>query len=124
MTQHLTIRRVSFEDIIYNYSAVDFQDLLGDFLAHLREPHISGQALCNRGGNTLILFRHVPVYHKIKFRDIDGIIVDSVHVWPEQVDVRGQTIQAHFDTVLIQTGQQPDNVRGKQGRFSSDRVEI
>jgi len=124
MTQHPTIRRVSFEDIIYDYGAVDFQDLLGDFLAHLRDPHISGRTLRNRGGNTLIPFCHVPVYHKIKFRDIDGVIVDSVHVWPEQVDAHRRTIQARFDTVLVWTGQQPDNVRGKQGRFSSDQVKI
>jgi hypothetical protein len=117
MTQHPTINRVSFEDIVYNYGAVDFQDLLGDFIAHLREPHISGQALRNRGGNTLIPFRHVPVYHKIKFRDIDDVIVDSVHIRPDQVDACGRTMQARFDTVLVRTGQQLDNMRRKQGRF-------
>lgn len=124
MTQHPTINRVSFEDITCNYGAVDLQDLLGDYLAHLREPHLSGRALRNRGQNTLIPFHHVPVYHKIKFRDIDGVIVDSVHTRPEQVDAHGRTIQARFDTVLVRTGQRPDNVRGKQGRFSSDEVKI
>ena len=89
MTRNPTIKRVSFKDIVHNYGAVDFQDLLGDFIAHLREPHISGQALHNCGGNTLIPFHHVPVYHKIKFRDIDNVIIDSVHIWPDQVDTCG-----------------------------------
>jgi len=101
MTQNPSLWRVSFVDIVYNYGAVDFQNLLGDFLMHLRELHLSGQALCDCGENTLIPFRHVPVFHKIKFRDIEGTIIDSVHIWPEQVDGHGQTIPACFDTVLV-----------------------
>jgi hypothetical protein len=117
MTRHPTVRRVSFEDIAYNYGAVDFQDVLGDFLAQLGEPSVSGRALRNRGANTWIPFRHVPVFHKIKFTTRDGIIVDSVHIRPEQDDTHGRTIPARFDTVLVRTGQQPADVRHNQGRF-------
>jgi hypothetical protein len=42
MTQNPTLRRVSFDDIVFKYGAVDFQDLLGDFLAHLRDSSLSG----------------------------------------------------------------------------------
>jgi len=117
MTRNPTLKRVSFEDITYNYGAVDFQDVLGDFLAHLRDPSVSGRALRNRGANTWIPFHHVPVFHKIKFTNRDGIIVDGVHIRPEQVDAHGRTIPARFDTVIVQTGQQPDSVHGNQGRF-------
>jgi len=117
MTQHLTLRRVSFDDIIGGYGAVDFQDLLGDFFARLKEPHLSGRTLHTRGGNTLIPFRHVPVYHKIKFRNGDGAIVDAIHIRPEHVDAHGRIIPARFDTVLVQAGQQPDIVCGNQGKF-------
>jgi len=117
MTQHPTLRRVSFDDIIGGYGAVDFQDLLGDFFAHLKEPHLSGRTLHTRGGNTLIPFRHVPVYHKIKFRNGDGAIVDAIHIRPEHVDAHGRIIPARFDTVLVQAGQQPDIVCGNQGKF-------
>ncbi len=112
MTRNPTIRRVSFNDVIHNYGAVDFMDILGDFLARLREPHASGRTLRNLGANTLIPFQHVPVFHKIKFTDGDGTIIDSVHIRPEQVDAHGRIIPARFDTVLIRTGQQPNNTQG------------
>ena len=117
MTRNPTLRRVSFEHITYDYGALDFQDHLGDFLAHLRQPEVSGRALRRLGENTLIPFHHVPVFHKIKFTNKEGTIVDSIQIRPEQVDGHGQTIPARFDTVLVRTGQQPDNVRGNQGIF-------
>jgi len=126
MTQNPTLWRVSFEDITYKYGAIDFLDLLGDFLVHLKDPSISGQALYDCGENTLIPFHHVPVFHKIKFTNGDGTIVDSIYIRLEQVDIHGWIIPARFDTVLVWTGKHPDNVHGIQGRFSSDhhRVKI
>jgi len=116
MTQNLT-RRALFNNIVCNYGAVDFQDILGDFLVHLQEPCLLGQALLNHGGNTLIPFQHVPVFHKIKFRNKNGAIIDVVHIWLEQADSHKQIIPAHFDTVLVWTGQQPDSAHGVQGKF-------
>jgi len=117
MTRNPTLRRVPFDDIACKYGAVDFQDLLGDFLALLKEPHVSGRALRNRGENTLIPFRHVPVFHKIKFGNRDGAIIDAIHIRPEQVDAHGRTIPARFDTALVRTGLQPENMHGNQGEF-------
>jgi hypothetical protein len=118
MTRYPTLGRVSFNDIVNMYGAVDFQDQLGDFLAHLRDPSLSGRALHNRGENTLIAFRHVPVFHKIKFATTkDGAVIDGIHIRPEQVDKRGRIIPARFDTVLVQTGEQPDNAHGFRGGF-------
>ena len=120
MTQNPTLRAVSFDDIACVYGAVDFQDVLGDFIAHLRDPHISGRALLDRGRNTLIPFCNVPIFHKIKFTNSDGTVVDSAHIRLEQVDTCRRIIPARFDTVLLRTGQQPDNVHGT---FSSDHLE-
>ena len=117
MAQRPTLR-VSFNDIAYKYGAIDFQDALGDFLARLRDPLISGRALRNQGANTLIPFNHVPVFHKIKFRNQDGAIVDSVHIRPEQLDTHRRIIPARFDTVLVRAGQQPNNTSGNQGTLS------
>ena len=116
MTQHPTLRRVSFNDIVYKYGAIDFQDALGDFLTHLRDPLVSGRALRIWGENTLIPFHHVPVFYKIKFRNGDGAIVDGIHIRLEQVDIHRQIIPACFDTVLVWAGQQLDNGCGNQGK--------
>jgi hypothetical protein len=113
MTKYPTLGRESFENIHNSYGAVEFQDLVGDFLMALKEPHLSGRALRNCGANTLIPFHNVPVFHKIKFTNGD-VTVDSIHVQPEQVNPDdGRITPAHFDMVLIQTGQQPDNAQGR-----------
>jgi hypothetical protein len=121
MTDHLMVLRVSFKDIVNNYGAVDFQDALGDFLTHLKEPHLSGRVLRREGVNTLIPFNHVPVFQTIKFENNDGAIIDSIHIRlehaPEQAPPHGQITPARFDTALVQVGQQPDNMRQNQGSF-------
>jgi Plavaka transposase len=117
MTQHPTLRRVPFDEVAYKYGAINFQDLLGNFLVLLKEPHVLGQALCNGGENTLIPFHHVPVFHKIKFGNSDGTIIDAIHIWPEQVDAHGWTIPAHFDMALAWTGLQSENTHGNKSEF-------
>ena len=116
MVQNLTVRNVCFNDIVGKYGAVDFQDALGNFLAQLKEPHISGQALRVHGENTLVLFRHVPVFHNIKFRNSYGAIVDAIHVRPKYEDKQGWIISTRFDTVLVQAGQQSDDVGISQSK--------
>ena len=54
------------------------------------------------------------VFHKIKFTNQDDVTVDSIHIQPEQVDGHGRIILAHFDTVLVWMGGQPDNTHGNQ----------
>ena len=116
MTRNPTLR-VSFGDIVESYGAVDFQDALGDFIMHLREPNVTGRALRNHGVNTLIPFHHVPIFHKIKFQNGDGTIVDSVHVRPEQLEDDGWIKPARFDTVVVRASQRPGNICGNQGMF-------
>jgi hypothetical protein len=124
MTLNPTVYSVPFEDIRHEYDATKFQDLLGDFLASLIEPSVSGQALCNHGVNIWIPFYHMPTFHKIKFKNKDGAIVDCIHIWLEQVRSNGQISPAHFDTVLVQTGQQPGNMGRTQGRFDQIIIEL
>ena len=122
MTENPTLFSVPFEVIGREYGTIKFQDLLGDFLVCLMEPSVSGRALRNHGVNTWIPFCHVPTFHKIKFRNNDGAIIDCIHIRLEQVHPNGQISPAHFDTVLVRTGQQQGNVCGTQGRF--DRIVI
>jgi hypothetical protein len=103
MAQHATLKSVSFDDLAQRYGAVDFQDSLADFIAQFNNPTASGTSLSTFAADTLIPFRSVPVYHKIKFTNLDqSEIVDSVQVRPEQKDKRGRLIPSRFDTVLHQ----------------------
>ena len=107
MAQHPTFKAVSFEAIETRYGATYFWNALGDYIARVNNPSYSGRRLHARSANTLIPFNSVPVFNKIKFTlNGDSETADSVHVRPEQVDARGRTIPARFDTVLVHGGTQ------------------
>jgi len=60
---------------------------------------------CFATKDMLIPFHVVPVFHVIKFtkrgHSGESEISDSVHAWPEVVDLRTRTTPARFDTVII-----------------------
>ena len=98
MTLHPSVRSVGYNDLVLKYSASDFEDALGDFIST-----VTTQA---RGENTLIPFRTVPVYHKVKFIESDQCddkteIIDTIHARPEQKDSQRRVIPARFDTALV-----------------------
>ncbi|KAH9041565.1 hypothetical protein EDB85DRAFT_2242145 [Lactarius pseudohatsudake] len=102
MARNPSLKAVSFNDLADKYGAFDFQDALADFIARLNHPQASATALRGLAEDTLLPFRHVPVFHKIKFvstPDLD--IIDVVHVWPDQKDARRRTIPSRFDTVIV-----------------------
>jgi Plavaka transposase len=98
-------KSVTFNVLACDYGAVDFQDALADFLAHLNNPGASVSALRQRAENILIPFRSVPVFHNIKFTKCgdsgEHQISDTVHVRPGLVDKRAQIVPARFDTVIV-----------------------
>ena len=107
MTQHPTFKAISFEVIETQYGATYFRNALGDYIARVNNPTYAGRRLHARSANTLIPFNSVPVFNKIKFTlDKSTETVDSVHVRPEQVDTRGRTVPARFDTILVRGGTQ------------------
>jgi len=115
-------KSATFDILACNYGAIDFQDALANFLAYLNNPGLSTYALRQRAEDTLIPFRGVPVFHKIKFTQSGHLgeseISDTVYAQPEGVDTHSQIIPAHFDTIIVHQ----DNVRGqgnKSGSFIS-----
>ena len=110
MTQRPTIKAVSFDTLARKYGAADFQDVLADFIARINNPGATAVTLRARAEDTLIPFRAVPVFHKIRFistGDCDNskeVTMDAVHVRPEQLDPHGRIVPSRFDTVLINNG--------------------
>ncbi|KAI9433897.1 hypothetical protein H4582DRAFT_2112690 [Lactarius indigo] len=123
MTRNPTLKAVSFDDLAQKYGAADFQDALADFIAQTNHPMASGAARSTLAEDTLIPFRSVPVYHRIKFTNYNtSEIVDVVHVRPEQKDTRGRPVPSRFDTVLVR-GKSQDIVHGSNGhRIAQVRV--
>ena len=119
VTLHPTVRAVSYEELSEKYGAVDFQDCLADFIAQLNHPGASAAALHSRAADTLLPFRRVPAFHRIKFvsrsSSDDFEVVNGVVVRPEQNDARGRTMPARFDTVLVR-GRHGDIMHGNHGK--------
>ncbi|KAN0136686.1 hypothetical protein V8E53_005456 [Lactarius tabidus] len=67
MAQNPSIKAVSFEDIAGKYGAIEFHNVLADFIARINHPGASAAALKALAADTLIPFWSVPVFHKIKF---------------------------------------------------------
>jgi len=106
MTQHPSIKAVSFDDLDKLYGAVQFQDALAEFIAHINYPGTSGNALRAHAVNTLISFCSISIFHKVKFtsKNIEPVeIVDVIHVQLEQKDTCGRIIPKRFDTALVLT---------------------
>ena len=117
MTRKPTWKAVSFDSLAYEYGAVDFQDELAHFIAFVNHPRASAAALSGLAADTLIPFRKVPMYHKIKFTTSTSDkakVVDVVHVQPEQKDARGRPIPARFDTVIVR-GRTQVGLHGNNG---------
>ena len=99
MTEDPSKKAVPFLDISKKYSTASFQDALADFIASVNNPRARVRALHTHSANTLLPFRTVRVYHKIKFMT-GSEIVDAVHVQPEWLK-NGWVTPARFNTVLI-----------------------
>ena len=99
MTEDPSKKAVSFLNVSKKYGAASFQDALGDFIASVNNPGVRVHALRTHSANTLLPFRTVRAYHKIKFTT-GSEIVDAVHVRPERLKC-GRITPARFDTVLI-----------------------
>jgi len=114
IAQKPSSKAVPFTVIFWKYGTPLFQDALGNFIAGVNNPELRTHALHLRGGNTLLPFCTVCVYHNIKFMaandaQVSGII-DAVHVWPEQKDKHRRIIPAQFDTVLIRGSGQGESL--------------
>ncbi|KAI9432280.1 hypothetical protein H4582DRAFT_2113196 [Lactarius indigo] len=123
ITLHPSTRATSFDVLAVRYGAVEFQDALADFIAQMNHPNASAANLRALAADTLIPFRSVPTYHKIKFQS-DGHpeVVDAIHVRPEQEDSRGRHIPSRFDTALVRSSSQ-NSTGGNSGyRIAQVRV--
>ena len=118
MTRYPSVYRVSFDDLALKYGAIDFQDALGDFIASCKSSAASAATIRAQGAETLIPFRAVPVYHKVKFvsndqSDNNSEIIDVIHARPEHVDSQGRLIPARFDTAFVHSSHSERANRGE-----------
>ena len=107
LTRYPSETGINFEGLLNRHGALDFQDALADFIVQHNYPGLSAAMAQRRANNTLLPFRRVSVFHKVKFVNPevpDVGTVDAVHIRPEVRSRRGHTIPGRFDTVLVKNG--------------------
>ncbi|KAF8270154.1 hypothetical protein EI94DRAFT_1771016 [Lactarius quietus] len=89
LTTQPSEKGVTFKVLSNRYGAVEFQDTLADFIVQHNFPELSASAAWRHADNTLIPFRRVSIFHKIKFTTHD----------PDRGNVPGR-----FDTAFVKSG--------------------
>ncbi|KAG1863043.1 hypothetical protein F4604DRAFT_1882211 [Suillus subluteus] len=102
MTKHPTVKRVQLDCIVQEYGTTFFTAALAHYIVGRNHPEAA---------HIILPFDTVATFHRIKFNTINAhgiqdssVTVDLVHCQPSQEDKRGDTIPAHFDTVLVNEG--------------------
>ncbi|KAF8263319.1 hypothetical protein EI94DRAFT_1772973 [Lactarius quietus] len=99
MAKNPTLKAVTFNKLSAEYGMVDFQDCLADFIAKLNYPGALAAM------DTLLPFRTVPVFHRIKFmtsHDSDNTdFCDGMIIWPKHIDTHARKVPLRFDTVVV-----------------------
>src|ERR1700677_5065598 len=117
LTIYPSEKGITFEGLYNRYGAIEFQDSLADFIVQQNYPELSTTASRRRADNTLLPFRRVSVFHKIKFtnpEDPGTKTVDVVHIRPEARNNHGHTIPGRFDTAFVKN----------RGRFRVVQVRV
>jgi len=96
MMLHPSVKSALFDVLASSYGALNFLDMLADFIAHLNHPGASTSRIQLYSRNLFLSFSSVTVFHKIKFtsRGKPNEVINTIHVWPEQNDVHGQIVPA------------------------------
>ncbi|KAF8259154.1 hypothetical protein EI94DRAFT_1774000 [Lactarius quietus] len=103
MAKNPTLKAVTFNELSEEYGAVDFQDCLADFIAKLNYPGALAAVLRRQAADTLLPFRTVLVFHRIKFttsHDSDNTdFCDGVIIRPKHIDTHACKVPSSNDTL-------------------------
>ena len=117
-----SLRKVALETLETEYGAPYFRAALRCFILLTNSPDLTRGQIERRLWDVHFHFRHLPVWHKIKFLRTDVYTgrtqtVDSIHAYPQRSDVRGRPVPCRFDTALINDGTGGETgVDGKSNR--------
>ncbi len=111
MTKNPSVKAVTFDKAAEEYGALYFRDALARFLVRYQHPTLTDAEVERALDTVVIRFRHVPVYHRMKFVLEDaqelGIMEDTrdaAHARPQRKNKHGTPVPGRFDTVLVNEG--------------------
>ena len=105
------MKAVRLQHIASLYGANQFQNALARFVVKYQDSMLTDHQVKQAAQHLIFHFSAVPVWHKIKLSLEDaqhlGVMEamhDTVHARPQRTNLRGQTVPARFDTVLVNDG--------------------
>ncbi|KAF8320234.1 hypothetical protein F5887DRAFT_905168, partial [Amanita rubescens] len=106
-SRHVTMAKepskysVPLDSIVNDYGATYLRDALARFIVQTNSPYLTRAQVEQRSLYTFLPFLALPVFHRIKFRDANNVIIDAIHVQPARKDKQGRFVPARFDTALV-----------------------
>ncbi|TFK79321.1 hypothetical protein K466DRAFT_505729 [Polyporus arcularius HHB13444] len=111
ITKNPSVKAVTFAKAAQDYGALYLRDALARFIVRYQHPTLTDAEVERALDTVVIRFRHVPVYHRMKFILEDaqelGIMEDTrdaAHARPQRKDKQGRPVPGRFDTVLANEG--------------------
>ncbi|KAJ3859869.1 hypothetical protein EV359DRAFT_75454 [Lentinula novae-zelandiae] len=118
-----TVKTVSISKLeersLLGYGATQFEYALKRFISQFRNPEFTPAQVDEMASFHSLLFRGVPVWHRMKFRNEDLYgkkTLDVVSAHPRCLNAQGQVSQtSQFDAALIRVQKDDDNGKFLQG---------
>ena len=109
MPKHPSVNSVPLEILVRDYHAPYLREALARFVVATNHPDWTHHQVEAAALDTVLPFRKLPVYHKMKFIskvDEEMVIVDSIHANGARKNKQGRTpLPGRFDTALVRIGE-------------------
>ncbi|KAH9914263.1 uncharacterized protein B0H18DRAFT_1145653 [Fomitopsis serialis] len=120
MTKHPSRKAVPVAELVSSqgYGATFFRAALARFVVEFDNPALARNDVEAQALQVRFPFATLPVFHKIKFRNVkyhDKETLDSIHARPRQIGQNDEVlIPARFDTALVRV-RQSENLEARNG---------
>jgi hypothetical protein len=105
MTKHPSAKAVPIEVLMREYGAMHFREAFSRYIVTILHKGITKAELEKKAEDVFLPTRSLPVYHRIKFMDLNtSEVVDSIHVQPKKSIAHNREMQPRFDTALVNDG--------------------
>lgn len=117
MTKHPTCKAIPISELVspQGYGATYLMPALARFIVETNEPGLPRNAIETRALGIRFPFASLPVFHKIRYRNLEQHgkdTLDSVHARPRRAGrgAQSEVVPARFDTVLVRVQQDLETI--------------
>lgn len=114
LTKRASRLAAPLDSIIKDYGATFIRDALARYIVQTTSPTLTPAQIEHQSLFIFLPFQKLPVYHRIKYRDEESHVIDTIHIQPPRKDKHGRAVMGRFDTALAKVSDGHDqNIRSK-----------